>query len=67
MKYKVGNQVRVRQDLKPGVKYGMDTAVDEMCDLCGQVVTISEACDEGAYYHIEEDECCFFGQTKCLI
>lgn len=60
MKYKVGNQVRVRQDLKPGVKYGMDTAVDKMCDLCGQVVTISEACDEGAYYHIEEDECCFF-------
>lgn len=33
MKYKVGNQVRVRQDLKPGVKYGMDTAVDEMCVL----------------------------------
>lgn len=30
MKYKVGNQVRVRPDLKPGVKYGIDTAVDEM-------------------------------------
>lgn len=60
MKYKVGNQVRVRPDLKPGVKYGIDTAVDEMCDLCGQVVTISEVCDEGAYYHIEGDEFNFY-------
>ena len=34
MKYKVGNQVRVRPDLKPGVKYGIDTAVDEMSVLC---------------------------------
>lgn len=36
MKYKVGNQVRVRPDLKPGVKYGMDTAVDEMSGLWGE-------------------------------
>lgn len=59
MKYKVGDRVRIRSDLEESIKYGADIAVDEMCTLRGQVVTISEVYSETGYYSIEEDKCYF--------
>jgi hypothetical protein len=40
MKYKVGDRVKIREDLISGKKYGDNTFVAEMEPQCGQVVTI---------------------------
>lgn len=54
MKYKVGDKVRVRRDLKNDVSYGSRHTVEEMMDYKGNVVTISEV--RPNHYKIEEDE-----------
>lgn len=41
MKYKVGDKVRVRSDLKYGKAYGGNIATGSMVDLAGDVVVIS--------------------------
>lgn len=53
MKYKVGDKVRIREDLVTGGNYGGSVAVDDMTDMCGNVVTIERVGNLG--YYIEED------------
>ena len=53
MKYKVGDKVRIREDLVMGGNYGGSVAVDDMTDMCGSVVTIERVGNLG--YYIEED------------
>ena len=53
MKYKVGDKVRIREDLVMGGNYGGSVAVDDMTDMCGSVVTIERVGNVG--YYIEED------------
>lgn len=58
-RFKVGDKVRVRSDLKVGGKYCMadgkvdDSFVGSMRDMCGKVVTIKRITDFGKY-SIEE-------------
>ena len=52
MKYKVGDKVRVRSDLKNSVLYGGLYAVDEM--LKKKIVTITSVHDD--YYKVGEDD-----------
>lgn len=52
MKYKVGDKVRVRSDLKISVLYGGLYAVDEM--LKKKIVTITSVHDD--YYKVAEDD-----------
>ena len=61
MKYKVGDKVKIRADLKPGADYGGLVPMLSMCSKRGNVVTIknSEVCDGLLLYHIEGDECDF--------
>ncbi|WP_409015687.1 hypothetical protein [Anaerostipes caccae] len=54
MKYKVGDKVRVKKILTDGTYYGMDTANEEMCELAGEIVTISRVREES--YDIAEDD-----------
>lgn len=54
MKYKVGDKVKVRSDLKNDVSYGSQCTVEEMMDYKGNVVTISEVGQ--TCYQIEGDE-----------
>lgn len=56
MNHKVGDKVRIRPDLRTDIKYGMIEAVEKMCTLTGQILTISETNDEGGYYILEEDD-----------
>nr|DAE90050.1 MAG TPA: hypothetical protein [Caudoviricetes sp.] len=53
MKYKVGDKVRIREDLVTGGNYGGSVAVDDMVDMGGNVVTIERVGNLG--YYIEED------------
>lgn len=53
MKYKVGDKVRIREDLVMGGNYGGSVAVDDMTDMCGSVVTIERVGNLG--YYIKED------------
>lgn len=53
MKYKVGDKVRIREDLVMGGNYGGSVAVDDMADMGGSVVTIERVGNLG--YYIEED------------
>ena len=41
MKYKVGDKVRVRNDLKNGKRYGNNSVGDDMTSLCGKEVEIA--------------------------
>ena len=54
MKYKVGDKVRIREDLVTGGNYGGSVAVDDMTDMGGSVVTIGRVGEVHGYY-IEED------------
>ena len=53
MKYKVGDKVRIREDLVMDDNYGGSVAVDDMVDMGGSVVTIERVGSIG--YYIEED------------
>ena len=53
MKYKIGDKVRVREDLIAEKQYGKDFFVSEMNPFKGQIVTIKIVKDGG--YVIEED------------
>lgn len=54
MRYKVGDKVRVRSDLKAGKYYGFLTFVDEMKQFEGKVLTIYKVLD---YSYILEGNC----------
>lgn len=60
MKYKVGDKVRIREDLVTGGNYGGCVAVDDMTDMCGRVVTIERVGEVHGYYIKEDpDEYCW--------
>ena len=60
MKFKVGDEVRVRKDLEIDETYGENSFVEEMKYLWGEIVTISKVCEAGQY-RLAEDEtgCCW--------
>lgn len=53
MKYKVGDKVKVRSDLRVGKSYGKHTFVHDMFKFMGKIVTIESVWEQG--YRIEED------------
>lgn len=53
MKYKVGDKVKVRSDLRVGKSYGEHTFVHDMFKFMGKIVTIESVWERG--YRIEED------------
>ena len=58
MKYKVGDKVRIREDLVEEEDYGGAITVDDMVNMSGDVVTIEsvvQISDKGFVYHIVED------------
>jgi len=54
MKYKIGDVVKVRKDLKAGKTYGKDVAVSPMMKFRGRAVTISSKAN--GTYHVKEDK-----------
>lgn len=54
MRYKVGDKVRVRSDLKERMGYGCQRFTDAMKKQMGKIVTISNVVDD-RYYYIKED------------
>ena len=63
MKYKVGDKVRIREDLVMGRNYGGSIAVGNMIDMCGSVATI-ETVDKVLGYYIEEDPNGYFWKDE---
>lgn len=60
MKYKVGDKVRIREDLVMDDNYGGSVAVDDMTDMGGSVVTIERVGEVHGYYIKEDpDEYCW--------
>lgn len=59
MKYKVGDKVRIREDLVMGVDCGCAIVVDDMKDMGGSVVTIERVCGNGYYIEEDPDEYCW--------
>ncbi len=60
MKYKVGDKVRIREDLVTGGNYVGCVSVDDMTDMCGRVVTIERVGEVHGYYIKEDpDEYCW--------
>ena len=55
MKYKVGDRVKVREDLEIDNAYGGITFLKDMARLCGKTATIEVVFDKGAYW-LKEDE-----------
>lgn len=53
MKYKVGDRVRVRSDLKIRKEYGGMIFNDVMSQHCGETVTINEVLSRGCYRIVE--------------
>ena len=55
MKFQVGDEVRVREDLISGVDYGSFPFVNSMKEYRGEVVTIHEVNPRATAYEIAED------------
>ena len=55
-KYKVGDKVIVRRDLKDGERYGGILAITSMVNFRGKPVTIRDD-NGGSYYYIKEFHC----------
>lgn len=53
-KYKVGDKVKVREDLEIWKTYGSDVFIDDMAELKGKEVTIKSLCNHSDEYRIEE-------------
>lgn len=62
MKYKIGDKVKVRNDLKVFKRYGDKTFVERMEKYKGKLVTISE--EFPGFYHIKEDKNEHWGWTE---
>ena len=56
MKFKVGDKVRVREDLKVGEKYSGEKFTRPMCGFRGKIVEIDDVWDFGGYDLKEDDE-----------
>lgn len=59
MKYKVGDKVRIREDLVSGENYGVAIAINRMTDMGGSVVTIERVGNLGYYIKEDPDEYCW--------
>lgn len=59
MKFKVGDKVRVREDLVVDRKYGGLTFVSPIAELCGMVFTVGEIRNghDVSYYELDEVSC----------
>ena len=55
MKYKVGDKVKIRKDLKVGNVYGLCLFTEEMKDFCGKVVNITDV--NRMDYCIDSSDC----------
>lgn len=55
MRFKIGDKVKVREDLVKGKCYGGDVFVNGMKDLKGKTATIRSIF--GTTYRLEEDNC----------
>ena len=53
MKYKVGDRVRIREDLQPNVEYEGYYFVPDMGDFKGEIATVIKVCGDG--YRINKD------------
>lgn len=63
MKYKVGDKVRIRKDLKVGERYDGVIVREEMIELVGKTLTISDVHNFGEDdidYYLNEDENCYY-------
>lgn len=62
-KYKIGDKVKIKEDLKGGERYNDVYCNDEMAKLAGEIVTIEDV-DADGDYHIEEDMFCYWWSEK---
>lgn len=53
-KYKIGDKVKIKEDLQGGERYNGVYCNDEMTKLAGEIVTINDI-DADGDYHIKED------------
>lgn len=59
MKYKVGDKVRIREDLEEGVKYGGDDTVPEMVAKAGEFAKITAAYSRSYRLDIDDENWCW--------
>lgn len=64
MKYKVGDRVIIRGDLKSGQNYGACAFVNAMEKLKGKISTIIEVCDN--HYKLKEDEVNYYWTDEMI-
>jgi hypothetical protein len=60
MKYKVGDKVRVRKDIKSGERFCLCSFTDEMQIYAGKIVTIKTEIGSGGYEIIEDNGACIW-------
>ena len=48
-KYKIGDRVKIREDLEENKKYGSQIFVDSMCKMIGLTLTIDRVNDNDTY------------------
>ena len=56
MKYKVGDVVKIRSDMKIYKSYGSDVYCESMSEFAGKTVTITHESESGRKYYICEDK-----------
>lgn len=56
MKYKVGDKVKIREDLEVGKEYNDTLFINDMLQYKGKIAVITYASDDDGYYEVDLDD-----------
>lgn len=66
MKFKIGDKVKIREDLVVDLAYGCDVFISDMSEYCGKEATITDNCFKDGVYSLDIDDGVWYWTEEML-